>query len=207
MSYDGAVCMSPTVLLCGCAVVVTGCSSSSSTSTLPPGWVTFEGESISLALPDSFAGGIVAGDRTDPVVIAEVEKMGFNPDLWVVNSGFELFMFAQPNADGYRTIVTARRQSLPSTTSMDEAVELLVSELGTLPGAEVKTETVAEDRAYMVVRSLASSADQKVLLQHIALRREGSYLYDVRYTFDDESNTSLDSVFRTSAETIVVKER
>ncbi len=43
-------------LLAGCAVIAVGCGGSDTKGALPPGWVTFQDESISLALPDSFSG-------------------------------------------------------------------------------------------------------------------------------------------------------
>jgi hypothetical protein len=186
----------------GCGVATGSVSSTSQTSetegALPSGWVVFEGDSISLALPDSFVGGTL----TDSTVVSIPTAMGLDPESFVTTADVELIMFGEPNAVGHRANVTAVRNVLtPPTMSMEECVQAFFSEL---PEAELEPGSVTEDRAYAVLRS---ETQLGATLQHIALGKAGSYLYSVQYTFDDPLNTSLDSVFRTSADTIVVKEQ
>ncbi len=173
---------------------------------LPAGWITFQGDSISLALPDSFEGG----KPTDADVAAMIEQgIALNPSLAGLESIMEavdiqLLMFGESTSgSGGMPVVLAFRQALPSTVSLELYIETSMAQYS---DEQLTIETVEDDRAYFVLRSPAWEGADVMALQHYALRRAGSYLYAVIYTFDDESNTALDSIFRTSADTIVVTE-
>lgn len=176
---------------------------STTLDSLPAGWKTFRGDSISLALPDYFTGG----DLSDPATLAflmEIRNTATGLDvesmMKAAMRGMELFMLDEPNADGYSANVSASRQPLPESMTLEQAVELFVNSY-----PKAKVESVTGNRAYLISPSLPGEAPMDATLQHFAIIIAGSDLCIVCYTFDDPSNAALDSVFRTSAETISVK--
>jgi hypothetical protein len=199
------------VLLLGCAAVAMGCGGSDTEGALPSGWVTFEGESISLALPDSFTGG----DLADPAVFAALEEAAArNPNSNAAQvmqltlqslqahwegSGIQLWMLGEANADGQWPVVQAA--CWPSDVSLEAWIE---ERTAAFSDHDWTVESVTEDQAYLVERW---EGTDKVELRHWALGIAGPYLYQVTCTFDDVSDTALEAIFRTSADTIVVKER
>ena len=200
-------------LLMGCALIAGACGGSETGSAVPSGWVTFEGESISLALPDSFVGG----DLGDPAVFAALEEAAAaNPNpggaqvmgltlrslqsQWE-ESGFELWMLGEADADGQMPVVQAGRGDMPANTSLEAWIEEYTAGFA---DHDWTVESVTEDQAYVVERW---EGTDWAVLRHWAFRAVGPYLYRVSCMFEDASNTALEAVFRQSAATIVVKEQ
>ena len=203
------------VLLLGCALAPVACDDSGSECAVPPGWATFEGEYLSLALPDSFKGG----DLADPEVIATLEEIAArNPDAAIAEAlgtavhlmatdseaHGQLVMWSEPNADGTMSSVTAERATLPDGMSLKAWIG---NDMGEYPDADWTVENVTEDQAYVVQRFLAWEYADETTLVHRAYRVVGPYVYTVKCTFDYESNTALDAIFRASAETIALNEQ
>jgi hypothetical protein len=200
-------------LVLGCSAVAAGCGGSSTQATLGPGWVTFVGQSISMALPESFAGG----DLADPAVFATLEEAAaHNPDQKAAQvmqltlgslktrwegSGIQLWMLGEANADGQWPVVQAIRGDMPSNMTLEACIEEYTARY---QDHEWTVESVSEDRAYLTERWQGTD---RAMLRHWALRVAGPYLYEISCTFDDEADTALESIFRTSVDTIVVKEQ
>jgi hypothetical protein len=200
-------------LVLGCAAVAAGCGGSSTQATLGSGWVTFEGQSISMALPESFAGG----DLADPAVLAALEEaaarnpnqnaaqvmkltLGSLKTRWE-GSGIQLWMLGEANADGQWPVVQAARGDMPSNMTLEAWIEEYTARY---QDHEWTVESASEDRAYLTERWQGTD---RPMLRHWALRVAGPYLYEISCTFDDEADTALESIFRTSVDTVVVKEQ
>jgi hypothetical protein len=200
------------VLLVACALAPAGCDGSKTEGAVPSEWVTFETDWITLRLPDSFRGG----DPLDPEVMAVLEEVAaHNPDPsaaanWQAyleglkvdlesGAGLQLMMWGEPNAEGRMPMVDVSRTRLPDGQSLEEWMESVGDGY---PDPEVTVETLADDRAYMVLRTEGWGLP---LVAHIVAIKVGPTLYQVFYALDDPSNTALDLIFRTSARTIVVR--
>lgn len=178
-------------------------TSDASSVTLPAGWITFEGESISLALPESFEGGrpteedvaalIEIAAKLDPSGAVSAHELKTALEM----NQYQLLVFGEPEIDGSVPNVAAQRHFLSSGMSMERAIEALYSEV---PDDNVIIESITKDRAYVVVQKQKGA--EIVGWQHVLFLRAGSYLYSVIYSF---RNPALEPIFRTSAETVRVE--
>lgn len=214
-------------LFLGSLALQSGCASPR--KNIPPlsEWVTFEGEYVSLKLPDSFAGG----DPADPDVMTGLEEIASsNPDPTVranlqayladvksdlyQQQGLEalydlLIVWGEPGANGLMTGVEVWRFPLDggllSLTDGDSSMEALVQASMLWPRSEWTVESMTEDRAYVILRHVAGGGSDITLQQHIVYQAAGNYLYEFDYTYGGEPDPTLDSVFAASAETAMVK--
>jgi hypothetical protein len=165
-------------------------------------WVTFEGRSVSLALPDTFVGG----DPNDPEVLAVLAKAQGSPGPHSDLASYDLLMADGSNFSGVPADVQVFVPAAGPTPAMPDLLDQFLGSLeqSGLQDAESIVEEVTDDRAYIDVRfSLAGVPGAQ--RQHFALLRGDSWMCVVIYTFDDPSNTALEEIFRQSSETIVVK--
>lgn len=200
------------VIVLGCVLVGSGCGGSETTGgATPSGWVTFHGESISLALPSTFVGG----DPSDPTVFAALQASAANDPVasqalgWKLalqslqtvlkNGGIALYILGKPDADGHMTVVQAQKQP------WDDTLRAWIDKRKTtFADHQWTVDSSTDDQAYLIEKWEGNDGPA---LRHWALRLADSYLYQVSCTFDSASDTALEAVFRTSAGTIVVSPR
>jgi hypothetical protein len=205
------------MLILGCVVAPTGCSASDTAGTPSSAWVTFQGRLISLELPSSFKGG----DPADPKAIAELEQVAArNPDPalaaslhswlaelpnWLDNTDVQLVIWGEPNADGYMPYVEVTCELRASDASLEAWIESSLTAEYYFRDPQLTVESLTKDRAYVVLRALKYEGSKEMMLKHYVFRVVEDYVISVCYSFDDESNTTLQAVFRASAETIVIR--
>jgi hypothetical protein len=164
--------------------------------------VTFRGDTISLALPDSFSGG----NAKDPDVQAKFDALAAAGKSALsikaeVEGGMELIMITEPNADGFRAAVTAQRKDFDVEGSMESWVK---SYTRYVPEAKIKTLT--QSRAYVVARfSFQASSNEPTTEQRWIFKKVGSQLYVVSYVYNTQSNPELGSIYLASEKTISIK--
>jgi hypothetical protein len=191
-------------LFIGCATIAVSCGSSGPENALPPGWITFENESISLALPESFGGG----NLTDAEVAAKFDRAAAvdpNLDLWSTATrvtDVQLLMFGSPDANGFAPMVLAVSSTLREV-SLEQYIEFNKPDQG--PGTKVETESLTDDEARVVVTLPSEAGGDTSGTTYWAIRREGSSVFSVFYYANSEAFADMDSIFRNSADTIVLK--
>ena len=189
-------------------LVAAGCGSSTASTaiTVPTGWTTFESDSISLALPDSFQGGIPAdSDRAAFAALAAKSGTGLHagtPELEAsVSTGLQLLMFGGLDAEGETPQVVVIRQPLVSLeNSFKNYINGLVS-------GGAKIESISGDRASLVRTGPAGDGSDLTIRQYIVAKKTQDYAYLVYYSAPETYYSTMEPIFRTSAETIVVKEQ
>jgi hypothetical protein len=209
------------VMVVGCVLLVSGCGNPSSASvsggqiggtsggpaaitavTIPEGWVVFESDRISLALPETFEGGV----PTDEDVAALLDSMAaIDPSLadWeeaMAGVDVELLMFGEPDANGWTPIVAAQREVMPSGMSMQRYAD---SYQQAYPESDFEIMSITNDQARYVETYPDWEGFTTIYWVDI---RAGSYVYSVMYQADSESYSVLEPVFMTSGDTVVVKE-
>jgi hypothetical protein len=180
----------------------------------PPGWVRLEGDSVSLALPDSFLGG----RPDDPQVIAVLEEIAArNPDsarAAALGAALELMKrdpgpdslliaWTEPNSDGTFASVTVERSVPYGVESLEAWIE---ADLGRLLDAEWSIESLGENEGYAVVSFLPWDGAAEAMVQHVVYMVVGPRLFTARYTLDHQDDEALADVFWASAATIVVED-
>jgi hypothetical protein len=190
------------VLLSGCAVVLSGCGSSETETTAPPGWITFDSGSISLALPDSFEGG----EFTDAELLARFDQAAASdPNLALFRTAIQatdaqLLMFGPPDEGGRRPMVLAVRDPFPAP-SIEEYVEMTEPDQG--PGTKVEIESLTENEARVTVELPGGNGGTTPSTTYWAITWQGSSAFSVFYFADAATYATMDSIFRASAGTIV----
>jgi hypothetical protein len=188
-----------TVLLAGIVLGALGCGGDrESEVSLPSGWITIEGDSISLGLPSTFTGG----DPADPAVAAADEQAhGETLASLPEGYGYPLLAWGETEPNGFTPVVLVTRVPLTSAMSIGEWTAPFLAHLD-----ESTIEFPKPDRTYVVGRS-TSVAPGLTVLFHYVFVAVGSDGYVVAYGCDAESAAVYDSVFTTSAETIEVHQR
>lgn len=190
-----------TALLTGCAIIAVGCGSSGTESTVPSGWITFESESISLSLPDSFEGG----NLTDAEVSAKFDQAAaVDPSLYMWSTAIEmtdvqLLMFGPPDANGSMPMVLAVRGPF-SADSLEEYIRMNEPDQG--PETKVAIVSLTANAARVVVTLPGEEGGVTPSTVYWAIRKAGSCVFSVFYHPD---NHTMDPIFRASADTIVLK--
>ena len=113
-------------MLCGCTSLTVGCS-----DPIPSDWTVFEGEEVSLALPDSFRGGVTTNrDALHEIAFNTPEvcpvMTAYEPMLEALDEAqveFQLLMLGPRDADGHKPMVIVSRTYLPSSTSFEDYVD------------------------------------------------------------------------------------
>jgi hypothetical protein len=208
-------------MLAGCVLLVTACSGSSSTVvsvgepigasggrnamaavTVPEGWVVFESERVSLALPASFEGGVPTDEDVAAILdaMAEIDPSILNWEEALAGVDVELLIFGEPDVNGDTPVVAVQREVMPSGMSMQRYVD---SHQQAFPESDLEIVSMTDDEARIVETYPDWEGFTTAYWVQI---REGSYMYSVMYQADSESFLALESVFMTSGETIVVKE-
>ncbi len=123
--------------------------------------------------------------------------------LWVAT---ELAMWAKPNSGGYMAMVTAKRTELAGLAEWSLLTGLRTVGCGARnpPDYSYTIESVTENRAVVTVRDAYRKGPEEILLYHQVFLVGGGFLYTVFYSYDSESNSALESVFRASADSIVL---
>lgn len=208
-------------MLLGCVLLASACSDSSSTIvsigesngasgardgtaavTIPEGWVVFESDRISLALPATFEGGVPTDEDVAAILetMAEIDPSIANWDAAMAGVDVELLIFGEPDANGWMPIVAAQREVVPSGMSMQRYVD---SYQQAFPESDFEMVSITEDQA----RYIETYPDWEGFTTSYWVEiRRGSHMYSVMYQADSETFTALESVFMTSGETVVVKE-
>jgi hypothetical protein len=187
------------VLLAGIVLSALGCDGDrESEGTLPSGWTTIEGDSISLSLPSTFTGG-------DPAIpaAAAADEQAHGETLASLPEGFgyPLLAWGETDPNGFAPVVLVTRVPLTSAVSIEEWTAPFLANLD-----ESTIEFPRSDRTYVVGRSTSVAPGQTALFHYVFIE-VGSDGYVVAYGCDAECVAAYDSVFRTSAETIEVHQR
>jgi hypothetical protein len=187
-------------------------SSSASGVTTPTGWVRFQGESISLALPASFHENATQTYNAVGDLMFWWSRLAQYSSLHFPDYEFP-FIWGQPTADGYLPVVTGAREPCGGRT-FQEYVQAGVSLLN-MGGASVEIEDMNEDRAYLVTRMTEPPAQCEILgapdslgveVSYWVVVRTGSYYYYVVYKTSSESFDAFLPIFKASAATISTSE-
>lgn len=208
------------VTVLGCVLLTAGCSNHSSISdsgeqlgvasarpagiaaAAPAGWVVFESDRISLALPNTFEGGVPTDEDVAALLdaMAEIDPSFSDWEEAMAGVDVELLMFGEPDANGWTPIVAAQREVVPSGISMQRYVE---SYQQAYPESYFEIVSVTDDQA----RYIETYPDwEGYTTSYWVEIRAGSYVYSVMYQADSENYSVLEPVFMTSGDTVVVKE-
>ena len=213
--------VSVSAMVLGCVLLASACTSSSSTSestglsggvsgardataavTIPEGWVVFESDRISLALPATFEGGVPTDEDVSAILdaMAEIDPSIANWGEALAGVDVELLMFGEPDVNGWTPVVAVQREVMPSGMSMQRYVD---SYQQAFPESDFEIVSITDDEARIVETYPDWEGFTTAYWMQV---RKGSHMYSVMYQADRENFTALESVFMTSSETIVVKE-
>jgi hypothetical protein len=190
----------------GCCFAAAACGGGPTTTTLPVGWSTFQGEMISLALPDSFTGG----NPQDPAVAAALEALAASLGTTIDVEGYDLVAVGEPDADGSFPLVNGYYVADPAMgeLSMQEVVDQTLQglESGGIENAEIVTEDIEGERADLIVQGVVASESGEipVRMRYVLLKGDTWFCY-VQYMCDEMADASLEEIYGISAETITVE--
>lgn len=168
----------------------------------PSNWIRFEGRSISLMLPDYFSGG----KPTDASVRAALDAAlalypgiagGLELEALMKAGDIELAMVGEVGPNKDLGAVSVSVGDVPAYWSVEAYARAV---LARLPGARSVVERVTHDRAYCRVSFSAGEARFSALAVFV---RAGTQMYTVTYLTIESGAAAMESIFRSSAETIV----
>jgi hypothetical protein len=167
---------------------------STTTVSVPAGWKTFEDDAVSLALPDTFSGGVPTEEDVAALIDASVEG---DPNEDETREAMEaadilLVMYGPVDTPGGQPMVVVTCESLLSVQSLKDYM-ILSDDTAVW---EFKEES--DERAYAV-----SVADD--ILEHGVAIRSGSSVYGVVYLAATDASAEMDAVFAASAATFSLK--
>jgi hypothetical protein len=199
----------------GTASVATGVAPSAP-GTIPSGWVVFEGESISLALPEYFRGGTPDAPGTIAVVRQLIKTYPELSELETVlaDPGGRLVMVGEPSEDEpLLFVVMAGVNAISAAKSLEEAVNDHVRDVQAASSADssvtvsAEVESVTESTAILITRwTVADGRENGGAVQYSAIWRVGTRAYTVTFQTDGETESLLEPIFRASIKTVVVKD-
>jgi hypothetical protein len=129
-------------------------------------------------------------------------------DLGIKDHSRLLFFFGPMDTWGSTPIVSVSRTRLEEgllvSTDGDASMRALVdASTADWPEPAWKTESLSASRAYLVARYPESGYYEKALVSHVVFKVEGDYMYSFGYS--GPPDTSLEAIFRASADTATVK--
>jgi hypothetical protein len=181
--------------------------------TVPYGWTTFEGESISLSLPDSFEGGSINSPEGKTLLeqMAEVfpgSMSGSSFEKILSQAGTDLFMVKWPGRYTFGASVFGGGAEVPASLPLESyastSLGALVGSLG-LTSAELDVKPISEDRVHGCVRGNVQEGTADVTIRAVFIRA-GSRICSIAYVSYGYGDWAMDDIFAISAETIVVRE-